>query len=99
MEGAAWQVRQLPVWALRGQMKLRATSKIAEEEKLPRRWTELILRLNDMEKPTSKTKRPKLAEPTGGQAQGLTNSCFAGALPWVMALTAAGGRRLDHRPA
>ena len=41
-----WQVRQ----ALRGQRKLRATGKIAEDEKLPRRWTELILRLNDMER-------------------------------------------------
>jgi len=51
-----WQVRQ----ALRGQRKLRATGKIAEEEKLPRRWTELILRLNDMEQAKEQeTKRPQ----------------------------------------
>jgi len=56
MEGAMWQVRQ----ALRGQRKLRATGKIAEDEKLPRRWTELILRLNDMEQAKEpETKRPQ----------------------------------------
>ena len=41
-----WQVRK----ALRRQKKSRSTGKIAKEEKLPRRWTELILRLNDMER-------------------------------------------------
>jgi hypothetical protein len=41
-----WQVRE----ALRRQRKVRSMGKIAKEEKLPRRWTELILRLNDMER-------------------------------------------------
>jgi hypothetical protein len=41
-----WQVRE----ALRRQRKARSTGKIAKAEKLPRRWTELILRLNDMER-------------------------------------------------
>jgi hypothetical protein len=56
MEGAMWQVRQ----ALPGQRKLRLTGKIPEEEKLPRRWIELILRLNDMEQSKEQeTKRPQ----------------------------------------
>ncbi|MBO0741492.1 MAG: hypothetical protein J2P51_08695 [Hyphomicrobiaceae bacterium] len=41
-----WQVRE----ALRRQRKARSTGKIAKQEKLPRRWTELILRLNDLER-------------------------------------------------
>ena len=41
-----WQVRE----TLRRQRKARSTGKIAKDEKLPRRWTELILRLNDMER-------------------------------------------------
>ena len=41
-----WQVRE----TLRRQRKARSTGKIAKKEKLPRRWTELILRLNDMER-------------------------------------------------
>jgi hypothetical protein len=41
-----WQLRE----ALRRQRKPRSTGKTAKEEKLPRRWTELILRLNDMER-------------------------------------------------
>jgi len=41
-----WQVREV----LRRQRKARSTGKIAKEERLPRRWTELILRLNAMER-------------------------------------------------
>jgi hypothetical protein len=41
-----WQVRE----ALRRQRKARSRGKIAEDEKLPRRWSELILRLNDLER-------------------------------------------------
>jgi len=51
-----WQVRQ----ALRRPRKSRPTGKIAKEEKLPRRWTELILRLNDMERSKAQDrKRPQ----------------------------------------
>ena len=51
-----WQVRE----ALRRQRKARSTGKIGTEEKLPRRWTELILRLNDMEQAKEQeTKRPQ----------------------------------------
>ena len=48
-----WQVRE----ALRRQRKGRSTGKIAEPEKLPRRWTELILRLNDMERSKEQERR------------------------------------------
>ena len=48
-----WQVRE----TLRRQKKARSTGKIAEEEKLPRRWTELILRLNDMERGKDQQRR------------------------------------------
>jgi hypothetical protein len=51
-----WQVRE----ALRRQRKSCSTGKISEEEKLPRRWTELILRLNDMERSKEQDrKRPQ----------------------------------------
>jgi hypothetical protein len=51
-----WQVRD----ALRRQRKVRSTGKIVEEEKLPRRWTELILRLNAMERSKEQeTNRPQ----------------------------------------
>jgi len=49
-----WQVRA----ALLGEKKVRSAAKIPDAEQLPRRWTELILRLNDMERPTEQaTKR------------------------------------------
>lgn len=48
-----WQVRE----ALRRQRKARLTGKIAKEEKLPRRWTELILWLNDMERGKDQERR------------------------------------------
>jgi hypothetical protein len=51
-----WQMRE----TLRRQRKARSTSKIAKDEKLPRRWTELILRLNDMERcKEQERKRPQ----------------------------------------
>ena len=51
-----WQVRK----ALRRQKNSRSTGKIDREEKLPRRWTELILRLNDMERSKAQDrKRPQ----------------------------------------
>lgn len=49
-----WQVRA----ALLGQRKVRSAAKIPDGVELPRRWTELILRLNDMERSTEQaTKR------------------------------------------
>ena len=48
-----WQVRE----TLRRQKKARSTGKIAKEEKLPRRWTELILRLDDMERGKDQERR------------------------------------------
>jgi hypothetical protein len=44
MEDAMWQVRE----ALLRQRRLRATAKASQEE-LPRRWSELIVRLNELE--------------------------------------------------
>jgi len=41
-----WQVRD----ALLRHRRVRSTVRIAGEEELPRRWTELILRLNDLER-------------------------------------------------
>jgi len=41
-----WQVRE----TLLRQRKVRSTARISGEEQLPRRWTELILRLNDLER-------------------------------------------------
>jgi len=58
-----WQVRE----ALRRQRKARLTGKIAKEEKLPRRWTELILRLNDMERKEQDRKRPASAISARGE--------------------------------
>jgi len=52
-----WQVRE----TLRRQKKARSTGKIAKEEKLPRRWTELILRLNDMERGKDQQRRRRQA--------------------------------------
>jgi hypothetical protein len=53
-----WQVGE----ALLRQRKVSSAAKIPDEEKLPRRWTELILRLNDMER--SKEQEPKRSEPS-----------------------------------
>jgi hypothetical protein len=46
MEEAMWQVHE----ALLRHRRVRSTVRIAAEEELPRRWTELILRLNDLER-------------------------------------------------
>jgi hypothetical protein len=45
MEGAMWQART----ALLRQRKPGSKAKFSDEEQLPRRWSELILRLNDLE--------------------------------------------------
>jgi hypothetical protein len=57
MEEAMWQVRE----ARLRQRQVHSAAKIPDEEKLPRRWTELILRLNDMER--SKEQETKRREP------------------------------------
>ena len=67
-----WQVHE----ALRRQRKARSTGKTATEEKLPRRWTELILRLNDMERSkeqdrSGRTRAKATGASTGGQQGGL----------------------------
>ena len=62
-----WQVRE----ALRRKRQARSTGKTAKEEKLPRRWTELILRLNDMERskeqdPSGRTRAKATGTSKGG---------------------------------
>ena len=52
-----WQVRE----ALLRQRRVLSAAKIPDE-KLPRRWTELILRLNDMER--AKEEETKRREPS-----------------------------------
>jgi hypothetical protein len=52
-----WQVREV----LRRQRQARSMGKIAKAEKLPRRWTELILRLNAIER--SKEQEQKGPQP------------------------------------
>jgi hypothetical protein len=63
MEEAMWQVRN----ALRRQRKVRGRAKGAAREELPRRWTELILRLNDMED-RSKAQEAQRPQERGGLA-------------------------------
>ncbi|HSR79474.1 MAG TPA: hypothetical protein VLL28_01720 [Hyphomicrobiaceae bacterium] len=61
-----WQVHE----ALRRQRKARSTGKTAKEEKLPRRWTELILRLNDIERSNEQDRRGRGALKRQGLARG-----------------------------
>jgi len=59
-----WQARA----ALLRQRKLRAKAKASDEAKLPRRWTELILWLNDMEHSKEQDAKTEAALPSARQA-------------------------------